>query len=63
MHSNPGKVMIIYNITGIVKMFFFKIVITIKNITSGFSVCGIWLVNTAIFTEQNFLPSYRASFE
>jgi len=56
MRSNPGKVMSIYDIPGIVRTSF-DIAITQRNISSGFIHTGLWPVNTEIFQDADFLPS------
>ncbi|XP_045778799.1 uncharacterized protein LOC123876536 [Maniola jurtina] len=56
MRSNPGKVMSIYDIPGIVKTSF-DIAVTPRNISSGFIHTGLWPVNTEIFQETDYLPS------
>lgn len=56
MRSNPGKVMFIYNIPGIVKTSF-DIAVTPRNISSGFIHTGLWPVNTKIFQDADYLPS------
>lgn len=56
MRSNPGKVMSIYDIPGIVKTSF-DIAVTPRNISSGFVHTGLWPVNTEIFQDADFLPS------
>ncbi|XP_039751300.1 uncharacterized protein LOC120627373 [Pararge aegeria] len=56
MRSNPGKVMSIYDIPGIVKTSFDKAV-TPRNISSGFIHTGLWPVNTDIFQDSDYLPS------
>lgn len=56
MRSNPGKVMSIYDIPGIVKTSF-DIAVTPRNISSGFIHTGLWPVNTEIFQDADYLPS------
>lgn len=56
MRSNPGKVMSIYDIPGIVKPSF-DIAVTPRNISSGFVHTGLWPVNTEIFQDADYLPS------
>ncbi|CAF4778747.1 unnamed protein product [Pieris macdunnoughi] len=56
MRSNPGKVMSIYDIPGIVKTSF-DIAVTPRNISSGFIHTGLWPVNTEIFQDADYFPS------
>lgn len=56
MRSNPGKVMSIYDIPGIVKTSF-DIAVTPRNISAGFIHTGLWPVNTEIFQDADYLPS------
>lgn len=56
MRSNPGKVMTIYDIPGIVKTSF-EIAVTPRNVSAGFSTTGLWPVNTEIFQDADYLPS------
>lgn len=56
MRSNPGKVMTIYDIPGIVKTSF-DTAVTPRNISSGFIHTGLWPVNTEIFQDADYLPS------
>ncbi|XP_063537709.1 uncharacterized protein LOC134747074 [Cydia strobilella] len=56
MRTNPARTMTIYDVPGIVKTAM-DVAVTGRNITSGFSACGIWPLNPNIFTAQDFLPS------
>lgn len=56
MRSNPGKVMTIYDVPGIVKSAF-EIAVTPRNVSAGFTSTGLWPVNTEIFQDADFLPS------
>lgn len=57
MKSNPGKVITIYDIPGIVATSL-PMALTPSNIMSGFRVTGIYPFNKDVFSEQDFLPSY-----
>jgi len=55
--NNPGKTMSIYDIPGIIKQAL-PLAATPTNISSGFSVSGIYPFNPDIFTEVDFMPGY-----
>lgn len=54
--SNPGKPITIYDIGKLVGDAY-PLAFTPKNIQSGFSVSGIWPVNTDVFGDNEYAPS------
>lgn len=57
MLSNPGVTVTIYNVGQFVKEAFFK-TFTPHNLTQGFIKTGIHPLNSNIFSDEEFLPSY-----
>lgn len=57
MADNPGKPAGIYNIPALVAKAFPR-AMTVKNITSGFRVTGIFPHNADAFAKDAFLPAH-----
>lgn len=57
LRNNPGKVMSIYEIPGMVK-YAWPLASTPTNITSAFKKTGVWPYDPNIFTDDDFAPSF-----
>ncbi|XP_050678651.1 jerky protein homolog-like [Leptidea sinapis] len=57
LRTNPGKIMSIYEIPGIVK-YAFPLAVTPINICNAFKKAGIWPYNSNVFTDEDYAPSF-----